>query len=78
MGIFEGGEVGGGGSVAQSCTTLCNPTDCSTSGFPGVLRRLLELVQTHVHGVSDANQPSHPLSSPSPPAFNLSQHQGLF
>ena len=64
-------------SVVQSCLTLCDPTDCSTLGFP-VLHHLPELAQTHVHRVSDASQPSHPLSSPSPPAFNLSQHQGLF
>ena len=64
-------------SVVQSCSTLCNPTDCSTPGFL-VHRQLLELAQTHVHWVSDAIQPSHPLSSPSPPAFNLSQQQGLF
>ena len=66
-------------SVAQSCPILCNPMDCSTPGFP-VHRRLVEhqLDQTHVHRVSDAIQPSHPLSSPSPPAFNLSQHQDLF
>ena len=53
------------------------PHDCSTPGFP-VLHYLLELAQIHLHWVSDAIQPSHPLSSPSPPAFNLSQHQGLF
>ena len=64
-------------SVAQLCPTLCDPMDCRTPGFP-VLHHLLELAQTHVHPVSDAIQPSHPLSSPSPPAFNLSQHQGLF
>ena len=64
-------------SVAQSFLTLCDPMDCSSSGFP-VHHQLLELAQTHVHRVSDAIQPSHPLSSPSPPAFNLSQHQGLF
>ena len=64
-------------SIAQSCPTLCNPMDCSTAGFP-VLHYLLELAQTHVHSVSDAIQPSHPLSAPSPPAFSLSQHQGLF
>ena len=64
-------------SVAQSCPTLCNPMDCSTPGFP-VHHQLLELAQTHVHRVGDAIQPSHPLSSPSPPTFNLSQHQGLF
>ena len=64
-------------SVAQSCLTLCDPMDCSTPGFP-VLHQLPEPTQTHVHWVSDAIQPSCPLSSPSPPAFNLSQHQGLF
>ena len=64
-------------SIVQSCLTLCNPKHCNTSGFP-VLHQLPELAQTHVHQVSDAIQPSHPLSSPSPPAFNLSQHQGLF
>ena len=52
------------------------PMDCSTPGFP-VLHHLLELAETHVHWVGDAIQPSHPLSSPSPPAFNLAQHQGL-
>ena len=56
---------------------FCEPRDCSTPGFP-VHHQLLELAQTHVHWVGDAVQPSHPLSSPSPPAFNLSQHQGLF
>ena len=55
---------------------LCNPMDCSTPGFP-VHHQLLELAQTHVHRVGDAIQPSHPLSSPSSPALNLSQHQGL-
>ena len=64
-------------SVAQSCPTLCDPRDCSTPGLP-VHHQLLELLKTHVHWVSDAIQPSHPLSSPSAPAFNLSQHQGLF
>ena len=64
-------------SVAQSCPTLCDPMDCSTPGFL-VHHQLLEPAQTHVHHVSDTIQPSHPLSSPSPPAFNLSQHQGLF
>ena len=62
---------------AQSCPTLCNPMDCSTPGLP-VHHQLLEFTQTHVHRVGDAIQPSHPLSSPSLPAFNLSQHQGLF
>ena len=64
-------------SVAQSCPTLCDPMDCSMTGFP-IHHQLLELAQTHVHQVDDAIQPSHPLLSPSPPAFNLSQHQGLF
>ena len=64
-------------SVAQSCPTLCDPMDCSTAGFP-VHHQLLELVQTHVHRVGDEVQASHPLSPPSPSAFNLSQHQGLF
>ena len=63
--------------VTQSCPTLCDPMDCSTPGFP-VLCYLLEFAQTHVHWVNDANQPSHLLSPPSPPALNLSQHQGLF
>ena len=56
---------------------LYDPTDCSTPGFP-VHHQLLELAQTYVHRVGDVIQPSHPLSSPSPPAFSLSQHQGLF
>ena len=64
-------------SVAQSCLTLCNPMNCSTPGLP-VHHQLLEFTQTHVHRVSDAIQPSHPLSSPSPPAPNPSQHQSLF
>ena len=64
-------------SVAQLCLTLCDPMDCNTPGFP-VHRQLPELTQTHVHWVGDAIQPSHPLSFPSSPAFNLSQHQGLF
>ena len=64
-------------SVAQSRLTLCNPMDCSTPGFP-VLHHLPEFTQTHIRWINDAIQPSHPLSSPSPPAFNLSQHQGLF
>ena len=64
-------------SVAQSCPTLCNPMDCSMPGLP-VHHHLPEFIQTHVHWVGDAIQPSHPLSSPSPPALNLSQHQGLF
>ena len=64
-------------SVTQLCPTLHNPVDYSTPCLP-VHHQLPELTQTHVHWVSDAIQPSHPLSSPSPPAFNLSQPQGLF
>ena len=64
-------------SVAQSCLTLFDPMDCGAPGFP-VHHQLPELAQTHVHWVSNAVQPFHPLSSPSPPAFNLSEHQGLF
>ena len=63
--------------VAQSCPTLCDPMDCSTPGLP-VYHQLPELAQTRVHQISDTIQPSHPLLFPSPPAFNLSQHQGLF
>ena len=63
-------------SAAQSCPTLCDPMDCSTPG-PPVHHQLPEFTQTHVHCASDAIQPSHLLSSPSPPAFNHSQHQGL-
>ena len=63
-------------SVAQSCPTLCDPMNRSTPGLP-VHHQLLEFTQTHVHPVSDAIQPSHPLSSPSPPAPNPSQHQSL-
>ena len=69
--------VGWFSSVTQSCPTLWDPMDCNTPGFP-VLHQLVELAQTHIHRVSDAIQPSHPLSSPSPPAFKVSQHQGLF
>ena len=64
-------------SVTQLCPTLCNPMDCSMPGLP-VHHQLLESTQTHVHWVNDAIQPFHPLSSPSPPTFNLSQCQGLF
>ena len=64
-------------SFSQLSPTLCNPMDSSMPGLP-VHHQLLELTQTHAHWVRDAIQPSHPLSSPSPPAFNLSQHQGLF
>ena len=66
-----------GSVLLLSCVWLCDPMDCSTSGFP-VHHQLPEFTQTRVHWVGDAIQPSHPLSSPSPPAFSLSQHQGLF
>ena len=62
-------------SVTQLCPNLCDLMDCNTPDFP--VHLLLELAQTHVHRVSDAIQPSHPLSSPSPPTFSLTQHQGL-
>ena len=64
-------------SVTQLCPTLCDPMEWSIPGLP-VHHQLSEFTQTHVHRVSDAIQPSHPLSSPSPPVFNLSQHWGLF
>ena len=64
-------------SVAQSCTTLCNPMNCSMPGLP-VRHQLPEFTETHVHRVSDAIQTSYPLSSSSPPALNPSQHKGLF
>ena len=64
-------------SVTQLCPTLCGPVDSSTPGFP-IHNQLLELTQIHVHRIGDAIQQSYPLSSPSPPAINLSQHQGLF
>ena len=64
-------------SVTQSCPTLWYPMNHNTPGLP-VHHQLPEFIQTHVHWVGDAIQPSHPLSSPSPPAFNLSQRQGLF
>ena len=64
-------------SVAQQCPTICNPMNRSTPGLP-VYHQLLEFTQTHVHRVSDPIQPSHPLSSPSLPASNPSQHQSLF
>ena len=63
--------------VTQSCLTLCNPMDCSTLGHT-VHHQFPESTQTHIHPVGDAIQPSHPLSSLSPPTFNLSKHQGLF
>ena len=64
-------------SVAQSCPTLCDPMDCSKWGFP-IHHQLLKPAQTHVYRVGDTIQPSHPLLSPCPPAFNLSQHQSPF
>ena len=64
-------------SFAQTCLTLCDPMDCSMPGLH-VHHQLLEFTQTYFHWVSDAIQPSYPLSSPSPPAFSLAQHQGLF
>ena len=64
-------------SVTKSCLILCDPVDCSVPGFP-VLHYLPEFAQTHVHWVNDAIQPSHSLLSPSPPPFDLFQHQGLF
>ena len=63
-------------SVTQSCPTLCNPMNCSTPGLP--VHQLPEFTQTHVHQVGDAIQQSHPLSYPSPPTPNPSQHQSLF
>ena len=63
--------------VAQLCLTLCDPMNHSMPGLP-VHHQLPESTQTHVHWVSDAIQPFHPLSSPPPPALSLSQHQGLF
>ena len=69
--------LSGFSSVAQSCLTLCNPMNRSTPGLPGH-HQLPEFTQTHVHRVGDTIQPSHPLSSPSPPDPNPSQHQGLF
>ena len=61
----------------QSCPTLCDVKDCIAPGLP-IRHQLTEFTHTHVHSVGDAIQPSHPLLSPSPPDFNLSQHQGLF
>ena len=72
--VFELSSVS---SVTQSYPTLCDPMDCSMQGFL-VHHQLPELTQTHVHQVGDAIQPSHPMLSPSPPAFSLSQNQGLF
>ena len=70
-------EPGGLQSMGSQSQTLCDPMDYSMPGFP-VHHQLLELAQTHIHRVSDAIQPSYPLLSPSLPAFNLSQDQGLF
>ena len=64
-------------SITQWCPTLSDPMDCSVPGLP-VHHQLPELTQSHVHRVGDTNQPSHPLSSPSSPVFNLSKHRGLF
>ena len=81
--ILGGSKISGDGdsvqfsSVAQSCPTLCDPMNRSMPGLP-VYHQLLKFTQTHVHRVSDAIQPSHPLWSPSPPAPNPSQHQSLF
>ena len=75
--MMEGGQFSQFSSVTQLCPTLCGPVDSSTPGFP-IHNQLLELTQIHVHRIGDAIQQSHPLSSPSPPAINLSQHQGLF
>ena len=77
---FLGGHEGPSSqfsSAAQSCPTLCDPMNCSMPGLP-VHHQLPEFTQTQVHQVRDAIQPSHPLLSPSPPALNLSQNQGLF
>ena len=74
FGIFSSVQFS---SAAQLCPTLCDPMNCSTPGLP-VHHQIPESTQTHVHWVGDAIQPSYSLSSPSPPAFNLSQHQGLF
>ena len=72
-GVFSSAQFS---SVAQLCPSLCDPRNCSTPGLP-IHHQLQEFTQTHVHWVGDAIQPSHPLSSPSPPAPNPSQHQSL-
>ena len=77
MSVFHSRESVLFSSVTQLCPTLWDPIDCSMPGLP-VHHQLLEFTQTHVHWLSDAIQPSHPLSSPSPSALNLSQHQGHF
>ena len=76
-GVFLTHQLSQFSSVTQSCLTLCDPMDHSRPGLP-VHHQLLEFTQTHVHWVGDAIQPSHPLLFPSPPTFNLSQHQSLF
>ena len=75
--IYNGANLVQFSSVAQSCPTLCNPMNCSTPGLP-VHQKLPDFTETHAHRFGDAIQPSYPLSSPSPPASNPSQHQGLF
>ena len=70
-------EQAPGDGEGQGSLACCSPWSHSTPGLP-VHHQILELGQTHVHQVDDATQPSHPLSSPSPPAFNLAQHQGVF
>ena len=75
--VLEWGAIAFSNSITQSCPNLCNPMDCSMPGFL-IHRQLPELAQTHDHRVSDTIQPSHSLLSPSSPALNLSQHQGLF
>ena len=75
--LWEWNKIQGLSGQSLSCVRLCDPMDCSTPGFP-VHHQLLELAQTHVHQVGDNLQPSYPLSSPSPPTFNLSLHLGLF
>ena len=75
--IFRASLVVSVQSVQLLSPSLCDPMNCSTPGLP-VLHHLPEHAQTHARWVSDAIQPSHPLSSPSPPAFSLSQHQGVF
>ena len=74
--VMASGLISSVQSLAQSCPTLCDPMNCSTPGLP-VHHQLPEFTQTHIHRVDDAIQPSHPLSSPSPPAPNPSQHQSL-
>ena len=75
--LNHGGNGCGCCSVTPSCPTLCDPMDFSRTGLP-VLHHIMEFAQTHIHRIGNAMQPSHPLASPSPPAFNLSRNQGLF